>query len=375
MSRRAARGARPSVRAFDPDGAAAEGSGVFGLPFEPEESAVVLLPVPFEATTSYGGGTSKGPRAILAASRQVDLFDVETGRPYEAGIAMLPEAAALRRWNNEGKRAAKPVIRAGGAATPALVRAAARVNAIGERVNAHVRRETERWLDRGKLVGVVGGDHSVPFGAFEAAAARWPGLGILHFDAHADLRVAFEGFVWSHASIFHNVVARLPRVARLVQVGIRDLGMREMETIRGSRGRIVTFFAADLATRLFEGERFARIADEIVGHLPEQVWVSFDVDGLDPTLCPHTGTPVPGGLLFHEATAVLAALVRSGRRIVGFDLTEVAPGPAGDEWDANVGARLLYKLIGFARMSDGGGGGGGIEAAPRARSVRRSRSS
>lgn len=339
---------------FDPNAAAAPGSGIFGLPFGPGESNVVLLPVPFEATTSYGGGTAKGPAAILRASHQVDLYDSETGKPYEEGIAMLPEAAAVRRWNAEAKKLAAPVIRAGGATTKARRRAAERVNAIGERVNAFVRDATREWLALGKIVGIVGGDHSVPFGAIEAIAEQHPGVGILHFDAHADLREAYEGFTWSHASIFHNVHRRLRSVERIVQVGVRDLGEDEMSLIHGSEGRITTYFASDLFTRRFEGEHWARLADEIAAQLPKEVYVSFDVDGLDPTLCPHTGTPVPGGLHFHEATAILAAVVRSGRRIVGFDLSEVAPGPRGDEWDANVGARLLYKLAGYAILSQRG---------------------
>jgi len=334
---------------FDPDAAAPEGSGIFGLPFSPDESEVVLLPVPFEVTTSYGGGTSRGPKAILEASKQVDLYDVETGRPYEGGIAMLPESAKVKRWNAEGKRAARPVIRAGGAHTKALQKSAAKVNSIGDALNRWVRTETDRWLDQGKLVGIVGGDHSVPFGAIEAYAQRYPGIGVLHFDAHADLREAFEGFKWSHASIFYNVAKHISEVGRIVQVGIRDVGEREVEKIRSSGGRITSFFAPDLATRRQEGETWARLCDEIVSHLPEAVYVSFDIDGLDPVLCPHTGTPVPGGLQFYEATAVLAAVVRSGRKIVGFDLNEVAPGE--DEWDANVGARILYKLIGYARQS------------------------
>jgi agmatinase len=337
--------------AFDPNAAAAPGSGIFGLPFGPEESRVVLLPVPFEATASYGGGASRAPSAILKASHQVDLFDSETGKPYESGIAMLPEPKWVKTLNAAAKRAAKPVIAAGGAHTKSLQKSAAVVDAAGARINDWVRAEVSKWLRAGKVVGVVGGDHSVPFGAIQAFADTTKGLGILHFDAHADLRMAFEGFEWSHASIFYNVCTRIPNVGKVVQVGVRDLGEQEMRMIHESKQRIVTYFAPDLFTRRFEGEPWARLADEIAGQLPENVYVSFDIDGLDPTLCPHTGTPVPGGLHFFEATAILAAVVRSGRRIVGFDLNEVAPGPRGNEWDANVGARMLYKIIGYTLRS------------------------
>ena len=218
-------------------------------------------------------------------------------------------------------------------------------------LDERVARTCDEWLARDKLVGLVGGDHSAAFGAIEAHARRWPGLGILHFDAHADLRPAYEGFTGSHASIMCNVVTRVPEVSRIVQVGLRDLSEEEHQTIVGSQGRLVAFFDGDITRRLFDGEPFSRIASDIVESLPEQVYVSFDIDGLDPALCPGTGTPVPGGLSFQQAVAVLARVVASGRTIVGFDLCEVAPGPPGDEWNANAGARILYKLIGFALLS------------------------
>ncbi len=336
---------------FDPDQAAPDGSGVFGLPYTPDEARVVLVPVPFEATTSYGAGAAKGPAAILEASKQLDLFDAELGPFHEAGIAMLPEAALVRRWNREAKAAAAPIVKAGGATTKALQKKLALVNDRSAKLNNWVRATTTEWLGRGKLVGIVGGDHAVPLGAIAAAAAKWPGLGVLHFDAHADLRQAYEGFTYSHASIHYNVAQELPQVARIVQFGIRDVGRREVEFSRASGGRIVTNFAHDTFARLHDGTPWATLCRELIEPLPQAVWLSFDIDGFEPHLCPHTGTPVPGGLEFLQVVTLLRILVASGRRIVGFDLCEVAPGPRGDEWDGNVGARLLYKLIGFALAS------------------------
>lgn len=342
------------MKDFDPNAAAQPDSGIFCLPHTPAEAKVVLVPVPWDVTTSYRAGTSNGPQAILAASRQIDLFDVELGRPWMAGIAMVDESAEVRRWNTEGRALAEPVIANGGAGDdPELARRVGHVNAMGDRLNAYVREQVASWLAAGKLVGVVGGDHSVPFGAIEAVADRHPGLGVLHVDAHADLREAYEGFTWSHASIMHNVVAKLPDVARLVQVGIRDLCEAEYDAIRKSNRRVVTHFDAELATRRLAGESWAGQCERIVDALPAEVYVSFDIDGLDPAMCPHTGTPVPGGLSFAEANYLIGAVARSGRRIVGFDLNEVAPGPSGDEWDANVGMRVLYKLIGWALRSNG----------------------
>jgi agmatinase len=327
------------LKSFDPDAAASESSGIYGLPFTPAESRVVVVPVPFEATTSYGGGAARGPSAVFEASKQVDLHDHDTGRPYAAGIAMLDIPKKIARWNAKAKSLAKG--RRGR-------KAMAAVNEIGERVNQWVFDTASELLDAGKMPVILGGDHSVPFGAIRAYAAKYPGLGILHLDAHADLREAYEGFTWSHASIFYNVVTRIGGVARLVQVGVRDLGTAEARMIDESNGRIVTFFDSDLAARKDEGTPFATLADEIVARLPSDVYLSWDIDGLDPTLCPSTGTPVPGGLSWNEAIALLRALRRGGKRIVGLDLCEVAPGET--EWDANVGARLLYKMIGFALL-------------------------
>src|SRR5262245_17327093 len=225
------------MASFDPSGAAA-GGGIYGLPFTAESARVVLVPVPWEATVSYGAGTAQGPAAILAASRQVDLFDRETGKPYEAGIAMLEIPATVRAWSDEARALAGPVIEKGGPGDdPTLRDAVARVDALGDRMNAWVRETVTRWLAAGKLVGVVGGDHSVPFGGIQAVAERHPGLGILHFDAHADLRDAYEGFRWSHASIMFNVQRDLVAVSRIVQVGIRDYSEEE-DRLRSEERRV-----------------------------------------------------------------------------------------------------------------------------------------
>ncbi len=326
--------------------------GIFGLGSSAAEAPVVLLPVPWEATTSYGGGASRGPEAILRASVQVDLFDVELGGPPAGGIAMLEADRELVAKAAEASSHAERVIEVFGRSEraedwPASVHEdLAVVNELSAWRNQQVCNLVGSWLDRGKLVGVVGGDHSVAYGAIAACAERFSGLGVLQIDAHADLRVAYQGFVDSHASVMHRVHS-LPDVAKVVSVGVRDLCREEHDTIVASKGRLVAFFDTDLAMQLDSGAAFATLAGQIADELPEQVYVSFDIDGLDPSLCPNTGTPVPGGLSFHQAMAVLRAVRASGRRIVGFDLCEVAPGQR-DEWDGNVGARVLYKLIGYA---------------------------
>lgn len=343
------------MSAFDPGAAAQPGSGVFGLPQRRHEAACVLVPVPFDATTSYRDGTREGPAAILEASRQVDLFDLQTGRPYERGICMLEPDPEIVGLAMEARRAAEPIIAKGGAdlASPADRRALEIVDRAGAAVNRIVEASVAQILAEGRVPGLVGGDHATPFGAIRAAARHAKELGVLHFDAHADLRVAYEGFRWSHASIMDNVLREIPEVTRLVQLGIRDFSEAEHARILAEEGRVVSFFDVEWQRRKAEGEKLSALCAELVRPLPERVWVSFDIDGLDPALCPNTGTPVPGGLGFVEACLVLETLARSGRRIVGFDLVEVAPGDRdADEWDANVGARLLYKLCGFALLTN-----------------------
>ena len=355
---------------FDPDGPALADAGLYGLPSSVDEAAAVVVAVPFEATVSFRTGTKHGPAAIDAASRQVDLLDADFGRVYQPGIAMEPVADWIAGASDDARVAAMRVIEAheqGEAPADADV---ALVDAAGARVNAYVQERVAALLQRGRIPVVVGGDHSVPLGAIVACArhveqtAAGAPLGVLHLDAHLDLRDAYEGFKWSHASIMKNVLDAAPSV-RLFQIGMRDFSDGELAIVRDQPERVTTWFDAQLRTPRLRG-RFIDVVDALVAALPRHVYLSFDIDGLDPTLCPSTGTPVPGGLSFDEIVTVLVAVARSGRTIVGLDLVEVAPPPEaivtmadgevdadalGDCWDANVGARLLYKMIGCAFAS------------------------
>ena len=338
---------------FDPNAPALADSGIFGLPFTEADAKLVYLPVPWEATTSYGGGTSEGPKAIVNASHQVDLFDLEVDKPYAAGLFMLPESEEVREWNARAKEQATYVIEHLGENSSDIDLARTAVNEASERVNDFVRSETARLLKAGKIVAIVGGDHSVPLGALQAVGTAVGEFGILHIDAHSDTRSAYEGFTYSHASIMHNVCERVPEMKKLVQVGIRDFCEEEFEYTRAAGDRVATFFDARIQQAKLKGKPFQELAGAIVNALPKRVWVSFDIDGLDPRYCPHTGTPVPGGLELAEVLCLFREIVVSGREIVGFDLNEVAPNlndPA-DEWDANVGARILYKLTAYTLAS------------------------
>lgn len=337
------------IKAFDPNSPGNAQAGIYGLPFTAEEADIVLVPAPWEVTTSYGGGTAKGPEAILEASFQVDLFHPEFPDLWKHGIAMdeIPEAlleqsAALKK---EAAHVIDLLVHGGNkSAEKKAAKALELVNGESAVMNDWVQQRTGYWMDQGKLTGLVGGDHSTPLGMYRAHAERHDSFGILHFDAHLDLRKAYEGFTGSHASIMYNAL-QIPQVERIVSVGIRDFCEEEARVFAKEELRVRIHRSAEIRREQYEGMTWQKQCDRIIAQLPEKVHISFDIDALDPSLCPHTGTPVPGGFAFEEATYLLSRLAASGKQIIGFDLVEVTPGPHGD-WDANVGARLLWHLCG-----------------------------
>ena len=343
-----------NIPGFDPNAPGVNNGNFFGLPFTPEEARLVLLPVPWDVTVSYREGTAYGPDAILEASMQVDLYDVHHPDGWKQGIGTLPADDMLelrgRKLREDARRVIEHWERGGTADNESVRRKIQRVNEGSARMNEHVYREASRWLDAGKKVGVVGGDHSVPLGAIRAVAERHPGLGILHVDAHCDLRDAYEGFEFSHASIMFNVLRDVPQVTKIAQVAVRDFSESEA-ALAASSGRVATFDDLSLAAALFRGETWDAQCRRIVDALPQEVYVSFDIDALTFENCPHTGTPVSGGLTFNQAVWLLDTLTRSGRRIIGFDVVEVCPAP-DERIDAITGARMLWKLCGQTLKSN-----------------------
>ncbi len=328
------------MQGFDPD-AAATSATIFGLPHGEQDARVHLLGVPFEATCSYNRGTAGGPKAILRGSHQVDLHDPQFGAVWQAGIWMHPGLAELAQLNARASAPARNVIDAGGPRTPALRADARRVDALARRRSQIVEQWTAARLGS-HIPGIVGGDHSAALGAIRAAA-REHALTVLHLDAHHDLRVAYEGFVESHASIFDNVLRECPRVERVVQLGVRDYSAAER--VRANEDpRVSAHDWTAWNTQRFSGTSFAQLIGHALDELSGRVWISFDIDALEPSLCPGTGTPVPGGFTFDEAAFVLERFAATGKQCCGFDLCEVGPGT----WDGNVGARILYKLCGLA---------------------------
>lgn len=340
---------------FDPDGVGVDNGTYFGMPFTTEEAELVLISAPWDVTASYGAGTAYGPDAIIEASTQLDFHDPLSPDAWRRGIATADVDYTLQeesqRLRGDAEKVIRHLERGGSPEDDGIVRKIRRVNEGSAAMNANIREQARHWLEKGKTVGLVGGDHSTPYGLIGALGERHEAFGILHIDAHCDLREAYEGFEHSHASIMYNVLRDVPQVTKIVQAGIRDFSRRELEFAAATQ-RVEQFDDQTLAAAEYCGETWDGQCRRITDRLPEKVYVSFDIDGLTPDNCPHTGTPVPGGLSYNKALWLLETVVRTGRKIIGFDVVEVTPAPE-ERMDAITGARVLWKLCGLTLKSNG----------------------
>ncbi|QDL09339.1 agmatinase [Brasilonema octagenarum UFV-E1] len=339
------------LQEYNPSSIGQINGNLFALPFDYESANLIIFGIPWEVTVSYGAGTAQGPQRVLDASAQVDLFDFDNPDGWKQGIFMVEIPQDILEKNEYYRTLAAKIIERLEQGkpltdTPDLTPVLAEINQACQQVNQWLFEQSKQAIENGKRVAVIGGDHSSPLGYFQALAARFANYGILHIDAHADLRDAYEGFEFSHASIMFNAM-KLPQISKLVQVGLRDICHDEVQMINQSHGRIVAYYDPAMKQKLYSGTTWMELCREIITHLPEYVYISFDVDGLDPKYCSSTGTPVPGGLELEQAFCLFRELVNSGRKIIGFDLCEV-----GDaEWDGNVGARIVYKLANLMDLS------------------------
>ncbi|MER3495008.1 MAG: agmatinase [Mastigocladus sp. ERB_26_2] len=336
---------------YNPSGIGQINGNLFGLPFDYESANLIVFGVPWEVTVSYGAGTANGPQRILDASPQLDLFDFDHPDGWKQGIFMVEIPQDILDKNKYYRALAAQIIERLEQGqqltdTPDLTPVLVEINQACQQVNQWLFENCQEAINLGKKVAVIGGDHSSPLGYLQSLATKYSEFGILHIDAHADLRDAYEGFKFSHASIMFNTM-KLPQISKLVQVGLRDICHDEVEIINQSNGRIIAYYDPIMKQMLYSGKTWIELCRQIINHLPEYVYISFDVDGLDPKLCPSTGTPVPGGMELEETFCLFRELVKSGRKIIGFDVCEV-----GDaEWDGNVGARIVYKLVNLMDLS------------------------
>ncbi len=332
---------------FDPNLAGNPNNNIFGLPFTEEEAKLVLLPVPWEVTVSSGAGTSRSADHIFKASLQVDLYDPDLKDGWKQGFFMRPVDKKILLKSDYLRKEAELYIDYISKGDDVqqnkfMCKSLKEINEGSKFLNNWVFEQTKELLAKGKLVGLIGGDHSTPLGFMKAIAEKHGDFGILQIDAHNDLRKGYEDFLYSHASIMYNALAEIPELKRLVQVGIRDYCSEEFDYIENSDQRVITYFDQDIKERQYEGATWKVLVEEIIAHLPEKVYISFDIDGLDPKLCPNTGTPVAGGFEAEQINYLFKKVIESGRKLIGFDLVEVGVGE--NTMDANVGARMLFKL-------------------------------
>jgi agmatinase len=283
----------------------------FALPFTfggllPEDSAfdqaqVVILPIPYEQTTTYGTGTKEGPHALIAASRHMELYDEELDyEVYQVGIHTLRELETI----------------------------ASGPGAMLERIT----QVTRDLLQRGKFIVGLGGEHTLSFGLVRAFAERFPDLSVLQIDAHADLREAYQGTPYNHASVLRRITELVPAV----QVGIRSLSREEAAWVK-ARGRRL-FYASEVV-------RSPNIAMAISEALSEHVYITICLDGFDPSIMPAVGTPEPGGLGWYDVLGIVRRVAET-RHIVGFDVVELFPIPGNFAPDF-LAAKLVYKVLGY----------------------------
>lgn len=268
-----------------------------------ETAKVVLIPVPYDGTSTWGKGADKGPSAFLDASENMELYDIETDTEvYEQGI-YLADAIV------------------GNSSPEAMVKA--------------VHKTTKEYIKRNKFVTLFGGEHSISIGTIRAFNECFDNLTVLHIDAHADLRESYEGTKFNHACAVHEA----SQTTNLIQVGIRSMDVIEKTFIEDEK----LFFAHDMVTDEYW-------MDKVIDLMTDNVFITFDLDVLDPSIMPSTGTPEPGGLFYYETLEFLKQVFEE-KNVVGFDMVELCPNPSDRSSDF-LAAKLYYKMLSYKFMGE-----------------------
>ncbi len=272
-----------------------------------QDSKIVILPVPYEHTVSYGGGTAQGPQAIISASGYVEFYDDEFSKELcnEVGIATVEPVDLL--------------------------------NCYDEKMLLKIEDIVAKLIADNKFVVTLGGEHTISIAPIKSHLKKFPNMSVLHFDAHSDLRQEYQDNKYSHAC-FAARVCEFLSPKKLTQVGIRAQCKEEAEFIK-SHG-VNTFYASAIRRGIYSQDWQRSVVDTLC----EEVYVTFDVDFLDPSILPATGTPEPDGFLYHETLEIFRKIIKSGRRIIGLDVVELAPMEAQRHPDLTI-ARLIYKIL------------------------------
>ncbi len=341
---------------FDPNAAGNPNNTIYGLPFKEEDAQLVLLPVPWEVTASCRSGSSRCAEQILKASMHVDIFDADVPNAWRKGYFMRLADKKILLKSDYLRREAELYLgyiakEEDLSANKFMNKSIKEINEGGAMLNDWVYNQTKDLLEHNKLVGLIGGDSSVSLGFFKALEEKHGSFGVLQVDAHCDLRKAYNGFLYSNASVMYNALQDVPGIEKLVQIGIREYCEEEWDYICNSDYKVIAYFDQQIKEKMYEGQGWGTIAASIIDHLPQSVYISLDVDGLDPKLCPNSGTPAIGGFQSEQVLYLFKKIVESGRKLIGFDLVEVGIGDGST--DVNVAARLIWKLSNLMMKSNG----------------------
>jgi len=307
---------------------------IFGTPVNYIKSKIVILPIPFDGTSSYRKYSQNAPYKILEASNQVDLFDIDFGNLYRRNVYMEKISPLIIKINNYILSIQKKFFTS--------FDSAEKINSIMSANNNFIYKWTLNALNADKIPILLGGEHSIIFGAIQACFNVYKSreLSILHFDAHSDMRLNYDGFNYSHASIINNIQNRISTPKRIIQVGIRDVSYSEYKQIQLSN-EIYSFLDKDIRKYKLLGS-FDVLSEDIIEKLGDLIYITIDIDGLDIPYCSNTGTPVPGGLNFDHIIHILSNIKKKKKRIIGADICETS----SSTLDSIVSMRLLYKLTG-----------------------------
>jgi len=307
------------------DHAPNENAGIFGLDSTSDTAEIILLSVPWDATTSFGNGCFESPEWIRKASHQLDFYSPHFDfRFMEKGVYLqISEQAHIEKLRHS---TIKKVNDYRGGSTALL----SEIEKACEEVRLQIYNQTTNYIKKNKRVGVIGGDHSVPLGYMLAIDENQSEpFDIIHFDAHLDLRDSYEGFSQSHASIMFNASKSLKNLNKIFHMGVRDFCKTEEDYAKTQGYKIYD----DM--QIYQ-KGFQHCFNEVLSQVSSDYYLSIDIDGLDPSFCPNTGTPVPGGLSFLDMKYALLQLSNTQNQMIGFDLSETGP----DAYDANVAARI-----------------------------------
>lgn len=332
---------------FDADKQGIKAEGIFGLPFDLEESEAVIIPIPWDVTAP-SDGAANAPDAVFEASKNISLYQEKLEDAWKEGLYMhnIPvkwkeSSFQLRKIRNRIHSQHNKKLT--DAKRAELSKDCKNINLTSRLLNEWVEHISGEYLKSNKLVGLLGGGQAVSSGFLTALSRKYDSFGILHLDAHPDLLNTYEGLEFSDFSCMYYAL-KISQLRKLVLAGCREISYAEDDIIQKNYQMIKLFSDKYIKERHFKGTTFKMMISEIISPLPKNVYISFDAGVLQPAAMPHVGFPQPSGFSYEEISFLFSELRQSGKKIIGFDLSGIRPKKENNFWDAQLGAHLLFEL-------------------------------